>query len=210
MNSDCKIPRLKSLSLLIILFVLLSPLLADAAVKTVRKAPRMRPYSGAGVLTVPLFADIPDDFADPLLLYHEPGLGRLGGLDLARVPRHEWLFGVDRERLQLVVTARKGKWSQVVYDDAGREGWFAQQRFGYFQAWDSFLKGRIAYLLPGLQKRYYQFFRQGYAVPVAVTAAQNFKVIMVEGDWAVALQEPNQLGRLRWRDEDGRLLIGLQ
>jgi hypothetical protein len=43
-----------------------------------------------------------------------------------------------------------------------------------------------------------------------LTTKQLFKVLRLENDWAMVLIDQNALGWLRWRDEDGRLLIGIE
>ena len=112
--------------------------------------------------------------------------------------------------MPLMVTARKGNWLRVAYDDAGREAWLNPRRSAVFQAWDLFFKGQPAKLLPGLQKRYYQLFRQPEkGVLATLTPKQLFTVVKLENDWALVVFDQNSLGWLRWRDEDGRLLVGL-
>ncbi len=65
-------------------------------------------------------------------------------------------------------------------------------------------------MLPGLRKLYYQVFRQAGKMPVTAPALprQSFKVVKLEGDWALIMPDQDTLGWLRWRDEDGRLLVG--
>jgi hypothetical protein len=146
---------------------------------------------------------------DPLPLYEEPGLSRLGTLNPARIPRYDWIFG-SAPAAPLIVTARKGPWLRVAYDDAGREAWLNPVRPGAFQSWDFFLKDHVSRLLPGLQKRYYQLYQlPGKTVVAPLTARQFLKVLRLENDWAMVLSDQNSLGWLRWRDEDGRLLIGV-
>jgi hypothetical protein len=42
-----------------------------------------------------------------------------------------------------------------------------------------------------------------------MTPTQLFRVVKLENDWAMVMSGQNSLGWLRWRDEDGRLLMGL-
>jgi hypothetical protein len=37
----------------------------------------------------------------------------------------------------------------------------------------------------------------------------SFKVLKLDGDWALMMPDQSTLGWLRWRDEDGRLLISV-
>jgi hypothetical protein len=167
----------------------------------------MRPYSGIGILLLPSAGD---DLNAPLPLYEEPGLSRLGSLDPVKMPRYDWIFGTSPTIAPLIVTGRKGPWLRVVHDDAGREAWLNPSRAAVFQSWDYFLKDHISRLLPGLQKKYYQFYQQpDKAVLASLTTGQFLKVLSLDNDWAMVLSDQNSLGWLRWRDEDGRLLIGV-
>lgn len=188
---------------------LLSPAVAPAA-PPLATAAQMRPYAGIGVLMLAVAPG--DELSEPLQRYDEPGIDRRGELDFDRIPRHEWIFGPPATALPLIVMARKGSWLKVVYDDAGREAWINPGRRGVFQPWDVYFKGQAGYMLPGLQKKYYQQFRYaGSGPPLSgATPRQIFKIIHLDDDWAVVMPDPNSLNRLRWRDEDGRLLIGLE
>jgi hypothetical protein len=169
--------------------------------------PKMRPYTGIGILMLTVAGD---ELNDPLPLYEEPGLSRLGSLNPDRIPRYDWIFGAVPAAAPLVVTGRKGNWLRVAYDDAGREAWLNPARPAVFQPWDFFLKDHVSRLLPGLQKKYYQLYQNpGKTVLAPLTSMQFLKVLRLENDWAMVLSDQNSLGWLRWRDEDGRLLIGV-
>lgn len=171
-------------------------------------APKMRPYCGIGVLMLPLAGNA--GTGEAFHLYDEPAIARRGDLDFSRVPAYEWIFGSMSTGLPLMVTARKGDWLRVAYDDAGREAWLDPRRSASFQPWEEFFKGKVGKLLPGLQKKYYQLFRQtGKGALAALTPGQPFRVVKLEDDWALVVSDQNVLGWLRWRDEDGRLLVGL-
>jgi len=168
---------------------------------------KMRPYAGIGILLLPIDDSNSDE---PLILYEEPALSRQGWLNKSKVPAFDWIFGTSSASQPLIVMARKGTWLRVAFDDAGREAWLNPPRQMTFQAWDLFFKTHVSRLLPGLQKKYYQTFQQPGIVPVSVlTTKQPFKVLLLENDWAMVLIEQDSLGWLRWRDEDGRLLIGI-
>jgi hypothetical protein len=167
----------------------------------------MRPYTGIGILMLPVAAN---DLNDSLPLYEEPGLSRLGSLKPGRIPRYDWIFGAASSAKQLIVTGRKGPWLRVAFDDAGREAWLNPKRPAAFQTWEFFLKDHVSSLLPGLQKKYYQLYQHpGRTVMAQLTARQFFKVLRLDDDWAMVMYDQNTLGWLRWRDEDGRLLIGV-
>jgi len=189
----------------VLIFVLL--LVVPLAFAAPSAPPKMRPYTGIGMLVLPVAAN---DLNDPLPLYEEPGLSRLGSLNPDRIPRYDWIFGTASSASPLIVTGRKGPWLRVAYDDAGREAWLNPARSGTFQSWDFYLKDHVSRLLPGLQKKYYQLYKHpGKAPLAALTARQFLKVLRLENDWAMVLSDQNSLGWLRWRDEDGRLLIGV-
>jgi hypothetical protein len=169
--------------------------------------PKMRPYTGIGILMLTVAGD---ELNEPLPLYEEPGLSRLGSLNPGKIPRYDWIFGAAPAAAPLVVTGRKGHWLRVAYDDAGREAWLNPARPAAFQPWDFFLKDHVSRLLPGLQKKYYQLYQNpGKTVLAPLTSMQFLKVLRLENDWAMVLSDQNSLGWLRWRDEDGRLLIGV-
>lgn len=193
--------RIPTVSLLILLLAVTTACAAPSP------PPKMRPYTGIGILMLPLAGD---DQNDPRLLYAEPGLSRLGSLHPGRIPKYDWIFGSVSSASPLIVTGRKGPWLRVAYDDAGREAWLNPTRSGTFQSWDFFLKDHVSSLLPGLQKKYYQLYQHpGRTIMAQLTARQFFKVLRLDDDWAMVMYGQNTLGWLRWRDEDGRLLIGV-
>ena len=169
--------------------------------------PKMRPYTGIGVLLLPAGGPLS---SDPLPLYEEPALARVGELHSSTAPEYDWIFGASSRLRPVIVMGRKGPWLKVSYDDAGREGWLNPPRSMVFQSWDLFFKGNMSRLLPGLQSRYYQLYQQPDSRPLSVlTPQQQFKVLQLESDWAMVLVEQSTLGWMRWRDEDGRLMIGI-
>jgi hypothetical protein len=193
--------RFSSIFFLILFLVVTMPLAALSA------PPKMRPYTGIGIL---MFPHVSDELRVPLPIYEDPGLSRLDSLSLDRIPKYEWIFGASTTAVPLIVTERKGSWLRVAYDDAGREAWLKPVRSVPLQSWDFFLKDHICKLLPGLQKKYYQFYQHpGKAALIPLTTRQFFKVLRLENEWAMVLTDENSLGWLRWRDEDGRLLIGV-
>lgn len=170
---------------------------------------KMRPYSGIGVALLPGTGS--DHGATrPMHLYREPGLIRLGTATAVALPGNEWIFGKQADQILLIVMARKGNWLKVCYDDAGREAWINTHGKDYFQPWDVFLKSRFSRMLPGLRKQYYQLYQRPEQNPgAALTPKQPFRVLRLEHDWVMVLPDQATIGWLRWRDEDGRLTIGL-
>lgn len=182
-------------------------LIISVAASAAAALPKMRPYAGIGVLLLPTGGT---SSTEPLALYEEPALARLGELHSSKAPVFDWIFGASPALRPVVVMARKGLWLRVSYDDAGREAWLNPTRQMSFQTWDLFFKGNVSRMLPGLQKKYYQLFQQPDVQPLTLlTAQQQFKVLQLENDWAMVLIEQSTLGWLRWRDEDGRLVIGI-
>ena len=164
--------------------------------------PRPRPYSGCGVLELTVDAGAE---GGGLVLYQEPGLFRVAQLDRGALPR---LAG-SAARPLLAVSARKGGWTRLAYDDAGREGWIEQPRAWRYLPWEEFLPGRPVRLLPGLKKGLYLVRsepREAGAETGTLTRDQEVRPVGVEGDWA-RLELP--AGWFRWRDGDGRLTISL-
>jgi hypothetical protein len=168
----------------------------------------MRPYSGIGVVVFSPSDAVRQDFQLPL--YEEPGLMRAGILNNSRVPGNEWIFGQREGTSPLIVSARKGEWYRVNYDDAGREAWIAPQNIGRFQSWEQFLKNQTGRMLPGLQSHFYQMQQVPGGKPLAtLTPKQVFKVLKLENSWSMVLTDQSQIGWVRWCDDDGRLLVGL-
>ena len=189
-------------------FLVLLALTCSGSAQSAANPPKMRPYSGIGIFIL----QAPDSEhvgAEPLHLYEEPGIFRHGEFDRSGTTANEWIFGVEKSRILLVVMARKGSWLKVCYDDAGREAWIDPQRRGTFKTWEQFMRGEIGRLLPALRKPYYQLYRQPGVDPLSVlTPKQMFKVIKLENNWAMIMSDQSTIGWLRWRDEDGRLLVG--
>jgi SH3-like domain-containing protein len=179
---------------------------AGLAVAAPRTPPKVRPYTGIGVMLV----SIDDAQSDPLYLYDEPSLSRRDRLNLNAIPPYEWIFGSGSTTLPIIVSARKGNWVRVVYDDAGREAWLNPARKIAYHSWNSFFKLHVSRLLPGLQNKFYQLYQLPEKNILATLApTQSFKVLRIDNDWAQVMLDQYTIGWLRWRDEDGRLLIGI-
>ncbi len=170
--------------------------------------PRMRPYTGIGLVVFSRSADGPLPGLQ-VPMYEEPGLSRIDMLVTTRLSGNDWIFGQQEEYPPLVVSARKGGWLRVYYDDAGREAWIDPQNKGRFQSWEQYLRLQTGRMLPGLQPQYYQLQQQpGGRLLATLTPKQVFKVLKLENAWCMVLTEQTQIGWVRWRDDDGRLVIG--
>ena len=171
--------------------------------------PRMRPYTGIGLVVFLQPGAVPGEELQ-LPMYEGPGLSRIGMLSTTRLSGNEWIFGLQEGTPPLVVSARKGDWLRVYYDDAGREAWIDPQNKGRFQSWEQYLKLQTGRMLPGLQPQFYQLQQQPDGRLLAtLTPKQVFKVLKLENAWGMVLTEHAQIGWVRWRDDDGRLVIGL-
>lgn len=191
----------------IFLILLLSGLTGSAGFAAA--PPRMRPYSGIGVVVFSRSDNQNQDMQIPL--YKEPGLLRLGMLNSSRLSGNEWVFGQPERNTPLIVSARKGDWFRVYYDDAGREAWIEPGNKGRFQSWEQFLKLQTGRMLPALQPQFYQLQQHPGGKSLAtLTPKQVFKVLKVENAWGMVLTDQAQIGWLRWCDDDGRLLVGFK
>src|ERR1039457_4876781 len=85
------------------------------AAPIVNATAQMRPYSGIGVLMLEVPMASSDETFEPLRLYDDPAISRKGELNLADVPRHEWIFGPSSTAAPLIVMARKTSWMKVAY-----------------------------------------------------------------------------------------------
>lgn len=173
---------------------------------TSQAAPKMRPYSGIGVLQISSVG-----VTDALQLYADPGVARCCKIETSAITHlNSWLFGNDQPP-SLLVTARKGEWLEVEHDDAGRTGWIMQERRWSYTPWEQYLKGKLILFLRNSPKNQIQVVaRPGISKGVSTTTKQPMKVIMAQGDWAYILLDQTNAGWIRWRDADGRLLIGFE
>jgi hypothetical protein len=126
-------------------------------------------------------------------------------LDSSTLPR---LSGSATDPL-VAVSARKGEWTRLTYDDAGRQGWIRQARAWRYLSWQEYLPGRCLLILPGMKKGYYALRSEpgaGGGERENLTRKEAVYVLQVDNDW-VRLQAPS--GWFRWRDDDGRLTVAL-
>lgn len=171
--------------------------------------PRMRPYVGIGVVVYSGFDEGRNQDVQ-LQLYEEPGLVRMKLLTGAEFPGNEWIFGQQEGGAPLIVSARKGEWLRVFFDDAGREAWINPQDKWRFLTWEQYLKQHTGRLLSALQPQYYQLLQQPGGKQLAtLTPKQLFKVLKLDNSWGMVLTDKGLLGWLRWRDSDGRLTFGI-
>jgi len=182
--------------ILVVLLFVLSVAAAHAALLP------PRPPAGVGVLAV---GPGPGAAENGILIYREPGVGRIAEVSGADLPG---LAGTAAQPL-VAVRARRGAWCRIAYDDAGREGWIEKRRSWRYLSWAEFLPGRRVKILPGMKKANYLLRAEpGGAARELDTLSRDqvVAVLEVDGDWA-RLKVP--AGWLRWRDGDERLTIGV-
>lgn len=173
--------------------------------------PPPRPDTGIGALLV---RAAPGATTPPVLvLYREPGIGRIAEKSVAACPNLASILKTPADEFPLVVTALKDGWMRVIYDDAGRAAWVEPFRRWPYLRWEEFLKGKQALLLRGLKKSHY-VPRSGpdESAPELepLTPERSLRILEVAGDRIRVLIDLTVIAWLRWRDEDGRFLITLE
>jgi hypothetical protein len=166
--------------------------------------PKMRPYSGVGVVQISSLT-----IDDSIQLYDDPGIARCCTLNLTAVRNlNAWLFGSTYGTF-LLATDHKGDWIEIEHDDAGRTGWIMPEHHWNYLPWEQFLKGKMVVFLRNSPKNQIQLFsRPGMSEGTPLATKRPLKVIVAQGDWAYTLIDQSSSGWIRWRDRDGRLLIG--
>lgn len=186
----------RSFVLLVLLLATYLPAHAAAPVKA-------RPLSGIGVLTVR------SGGAD-LVLYREPGLGRVSELPSAKLPVIFPPPGPDSGRHHALVLSLRPGWLRIIRDDRESDGWLERRRGDLFQTWEQFLPGRSCSLLAGLRQDSYQMRRDpssGAETVSSVERGDPLLIGMVAGDWISVRDGRGNDGWLRWRDDNARLMI---
>lgn len=146
-------------------------------------------------------------------LYREPGVGRIVDLDISDIPLLSAVLRPASEKQLFAVTRRKGDWVRIVYDEAGREGWFVPPRQWSFYSWDRFLRGREVRPAGGLKKEYLQLYAEpSAAAPVleSMDRDRSLRVLDVSDNWLLVLVDMARPGWFRWKDDDGRFLVSVE
>ena len=147
-----------------------------------------------------------------LVLYREPGMGRIAELDAAQLPQVYPSIQPPAGYRAVIVTARKLGWYRIVYDDGEREGWLQGRTAYKYQRWGELLQGKGVTFPAGLRKEFYLL--RSEPDPAArqldvIDRESGLTVFEVDGDWINVRRGDALRGWLRWRDENGRLLIAL-
>jgi hypothetical protein len=169
---------------------------------------KARPLTGIGVLLIK--ETKPEN--GTLRLYREPKLGRIEEISVEKLPKLSPFIGSGEGRRVAVVTAKRFGWYRIIYDDGEREGWVEGRPSCTFLGWKELLPGRGATLLPGLKKDYYQLRREPYqsSEPIELLGRERgIYCIRLYGEWMEVSVQGVKAGWLRWRDDNGRLLIAV-
>ncbi len=186
-------------------FPLLFLLLAITSPATAVSPVKARPLSGIGLLAI-------REGGEPLVVYREPGLGRIAELPSSKLPGLAPSLEPAPDARHAVVISRRPGWLRIIHDDAESPGWLQRRRGDAFLTWVEFLRGRSVSVLAGVRQDYYQLRRSPSPMAEAVAHAERgepLRVAEVEGDWVRVRGSGERDGWLRWRDDNSRLLIAV-
>ncbi len=172
--------------------------------------PKPRPYTGTGVVFIRPFTPERKAELAAIPLYREPGVGRIADFAAERLPQLTPFLTVPAGTYAVAVMAKRGNWLEIAYDDSGRTGWLERDRWWDYLPWDEYLPGRLVGLVPGLKTGSYRLCPEpgGPSLKLEpLTPKTPVRVTRVQGDWLKAALPPATPAWLRWRDNDGRLLI---
>jgi hypothetical protein len=189
-------------SLLFILLALPLQLHAASPVKA-------RSLSGSGLL---LLNSENRAGALRLVLYREPGIGRIAELAATQLPQIIPPLQASAGGRGVIVTAKRLDWYRIVYDNGEREGWIKGGAAFIYQRWGELLPRKTVVFPSGLRKEFYQLRSQPDPAAEAIEAVaveSGLTVIRVVGDWINVRRGTGVSGWLRWRDDNGRLLIAV-
>lgn len=190
---------LKATALFLLLLLLAAaPAIAAAPVKA-------RTLSGIGILLI-------SREQSQITLFREPSLGRIATTDASALPLSQSIQP-PAGFLAAVVTAKKGGWYRILYDDGEREGWIKGHSSYHYHRWGELLGNRPVILLGGLKKEYYQLRKSPDSSAAALEpVGKGVKVtaLGIEEEWLEAETASKTRGWLRWRDDNNRLVIAIQ
>lgn len=188
---------LKSTALFLLLLMTAAPAMAASPAKA-------RTLSGIGIVMI-------NTKRPQLTLFREASLGRIATIDASALPLSPSITPPEGF-LTAVVTAKKGGWFRILYDDGEREGWIEGRSSYQFYRWAELLRGRPVILLGGLKKEYYQLRKiadfSGAALEPVGKGVQ-VTALRIEGEWLAVAKESKAEGWLRWRDDNNRLVIAI-
>ena len=191
---------LKLFTLLLTFLVSALPVAAAAPVKA-------RIPSGIGIL---LINKVPAGINTPIIIYKEPSLGRLAEREPGRLPSLSQSISSPDLSVPAIVTLKKSGWYRIIYDDGEREGWIENQPSYKFIKWADLLRGRSVSLIGGLRKEFYILHRKATVSSEQIEPVEKGKLftsLRVNGDWMLLMTDTGAQGWLRWKDDNGRLVI---
>ena len=180
-------------------------MLLMAAAPAATAAPvKARTLSGIGILLI-------SREQSQITLYREPSLGRIATTDASAL-----LLPLSIQPpagfMAAVVTAKKGGWYRILYDDGERDGWVKGRLSFRYHRWGELLGNRPVILLGGLKKEYYQLRKSPDSSAAALELVEKgvkVTTLRIEGEWLEAVTASKTRGWLRWRDDNNRLVIAL-
>jgi len=193
---------LKLFALLVTIAIFISPAAAAAPVKA-------RVPGGIGILLIHTGAA---EKAAPLIIFKEPSLGRIAEIGADRFPSLSQSVSSPEGILPIIVTSKKSGWYRIIYDDSEREGWIEGRSSQQFYRWEELLRNRPVSLIGGLRKEFYLLRRSPDISAESITSlgkGSRVTALNVDGDWIKVSTDSRTEGWIRWRDENGRLMIAL-
>lgn len=189
---------LKSTALFLLLLMAAAPVAMASPVKA-------RTLSGIGILLI-------SREQPQITLFREPSLGRMTTTDASALPLSQSIQPPSGF-IATVVTAKKGGWYRILYDDGEREGWIKGYSSYRYHRWGELLSNRPVILLGGLKKEYYQLRKSpdfSAAALEPVGKGVNVTALRIEEEWLEAVTASKTQGWFRWRDDNNRLVIAIQ
>lgn len=166
-----------------------------------------RPVSGSGVLILCQSPSAQQDSRAELILYRQPGVGRLATAAPASMPSLAPALNLPEACTALAVTGKWNSWFKVIRDDAGREGWLHGRRPWQYAAWQDYLVGRR--VVPAGRSAL-RSAPHDQAPPEQPIKPGEMQVIhTIQDDWAASVDSTGHTGWFRWRDRNGRLVISV-
>jgi hypothetical protein len=193
---------LKLLALLASITIFVAPATAAAPVKA-------RVPGGIGILLI--HAGTAEKTA-PLVIFREPSLGRVAEIDAGRLPSLSQSFSSPEGVIPVIVTVKKSGWYRIIYDDSEREGWLEGSSSQQFNRWEELLRNRAVSLIGGLRKEFYLLRRIPDISAEGISPlgkGSRVTALVADGDWIKVSTDSLTEGWIRWRDENGRLVISL-
>jgi len=193
---------LKLLALLVTIFIFASASTAAAPVKA-------RVPGGIGIVLLHAEAAVKPS---TLTIFKEPSLGRIAEIRSIMVPSLSQSISSQEGIIPVIVTSTKSGWYRIIYDDSEREGWIEGRSSYQFYRWEELFRNRPVSLIGGLRKEFYLLRRTPDSSSASINGlAKGDRVtsLALEGDWIKVITDSQTEGWIRWRDENGRLVITL-